>query len=133
MPKHLDRELEGLKKIFMSLSTMVEENFLLATKAFKEQRADYAKSAIENDEHIDQMEIRVEEECLKMLALYQPVATDLRFIISILKINNDIERIGDLAVNISKCTLYLSEHSAIIIPPHFAVMISKTHFMLERV
>ncbi len=132
MHKHLDREMENLKKLFMSLSTLVEENFFLATKAFKELNAEAARQAIENDFKIDDMEIQVEEECLKMLALYQPVAIDLRFIISILKINSDIERIGDLAVNIAKCSVYLSEHPPIEVPPHFALMIQKTQVMLEK-
>lgn len=132
MHKHLDREIENLKKIFMSLSTLVEENFVQATKAFKEMNAEAAKAAIENDEKIDQMEIAVEEECLKMLALYQPVAVDLRYIITILKINNDMERIGDLACNIAKCTVFLASQTQFEVSPHFFVMIQKTKTMLEK-
>ena len=132
MHKHLDREIENLKKLFMSLSTLVEENFVQATKAFKEMNAEAAKLAIGNDERIDKMEIEVEEECLKMLALYQPVAVDLRYIITILKINNDLERIGDLACNIAKCTVFLAEHTEFEVSNHFPVMIQKTQVMLEK-
>lgn len=132
MYKHLEREIEHLKKQFSALSTVVEENFIQAIKAFKTLDASQSKIVIDNDEKIDQMEIAVEEECLKLLALYQPVAVDLRYIITILKINNDLERIGDLSCNIAKCTVSLSEIPNFDIPSLFPVMTHKTHVMLEK-
>ncbi len=132
MQKHLQREVEHLKKSFMSLSTMVEENVVLATKAFREMDKEAAKTVIDRDDAIDNMEIKVEEECLKMLALYQPVASDLRFIITILKINSDLERIGDLAVNIAKCSLFLCQAQKLDTHFHFSVIIQKTLVMLKK-
>jgi phosphate transport system protein len=100
--RHIHREIETLKTMLLELSALVEDNLLKAVNSIKKEDLELAKYVIDKDEKIDTMEVELEEECLKILALYQPVASDLRFIISILKINNDLERIGDLAVNIAE-------------------------------
>lgn len=102
MAKHFDRELEKLKKKILSLGALVEERVYLAIKAIESRDSDLAKRIIRSDHEIDETEVEVEEECLKVLALYQPVAIDLRFIVAVIKINNDLERIGDQAVNIAE-------------------------------
>jgi phosphate transport system protein len=102
MAKHFDRELEKLKKKILSLGALVEERVNLAIKAIESRDPDLAKKIILLDHEIDETEVEVEEECLKILALYQPVAVDLRFIVAVIKINNDLERIGDEAVNIAE-------------------------------
>jgi phosphate transport system protein len=102
MTKHFDRELEKLKKKILSLGALVEERVYLAIKAIESRDSDLAKKIIHSDHEIDETEVEVEEECLKILALYQPVAIDLRFIVAVIKINNDLERIGDQAVNIAE-------------------------------
>ncbi len=102
MGKHFDRELEKLKKKILSLGALVEERVYLAIKAIESRDPDLAKKIIRSDHEIDETEVDIEEECLKILALYQPVAIDLRFIIAVIKINNDLERIGDEAVNIAE-------------------------------
>ena len=102
MSEHLQKEIEGLKKRTLALSTLVEENVGRAVQAFTVKNERSARKVIEMDHAIDMLEIEVEEECLKILALHQPVAVDLRFIIAVLKMNNDFERIGDLAVNIAE-------------------------------
>jgi len=102
MAKHFDRELEKLKKKILSLGALVEERVYLAIKAIESRDPDLAKRIIRSDHEIDETEVEVEEECLKVLALYQPVAIDLRFIVAVIKINNDLERIGDEAVNIAE-------------------------------
>jgi len=101
MPKHFHRELEKLKKRILSLGAMVEERVHMATKAIENRDSNLADKIIKSDYEIDEMEVDVEEECLKILALYQPVAVDLRFITAVIKINNDLERIADEAVNIA--------------------------------
>lgn len=101
MIKHFHHELERLKKELFILSAMVEEAVHLAVRAVMERNLDYAAQVVRHDVAIDQKEVEIEEECLKILALYQPVAADLRYIIVVLKMNNDLERIGDLAVNIA--------------------------------
>jgi phosphate transport system protein len=102
MTKHFRRELEKIKKKLLTLGSMVEERVQLVLKAIEESDADLANQVLRTDYEIDEMEVDIEEECLKALALYQPVAIDLRFIIAVIKINNDLERIGDQAVNIAE-------------------------------
>ncbi|RKZ19507.1 phosphate transport system regulatory protein PhoU [bacterium] len=101
MKIHLQRELEGLKKSLFHLSSVVEESLKMAIRAVDESDAALAARVKETDTEIDRLEVQVEEECLKILALHQPVAVDLRFLVAVLKMNNDLERIGDLAVNIA--------------------------------
>ncbi len=95
-------QTERLKKMILHLTAMVEESLRSAVKSITERDVDLAVAVVAKDDEIDRYEVEVEEEVLKILALYQPVAIDLRFIIAVLKINNDLERIGDLAVNISQ-------------------------------
>jgi phosphate transport system protein len=102
MTKHFVRELEKLKKKILSLGALVEERVYLAIKGIESKDPDLATRIIRSDYEIDETEVEIEEECLKVLALYQPVAIDLRFIVAVIKINNDLERIGDEAVNIAE-------------------------------
>ena len=107
MSKHLDRDLERLKREVLTMGGMVEEATDLAISAIVDRRADLAERVSAGDDKIDLKELEIEDECLKMLALHQPVASDLRFIISVLKVNNDLERMGDLAKNIAERALDL--------------------------
>jgi phosphate transport system protein len=105
MTLHLSREIEKLKKRLLSLSAFVEETVHLAVKAVLDLDPGLAEKALTQDEQIDQKEVEIEEDCLKILALHQPVAYDLRFVVACMKINNDLERIGDLARNIAERAL----------------------------
>ncbi|HHB75069.1 MAG TPA: phosphate signaling complex protein PhoU [Desulfobulbus sp.] len=96
------REIDKLKKQFMVLGSMVEDRVRKACFAIQSRDEDLVTEIIGSDWEIDEMEIEVEEECLKILALHQPVARDLRLLIAIIKINNELERIADIAVNIAK-------------------------------
>lgn len=116
MAKHLEKELERLKKLVYSLSARVEEQLELAVKSLQENDTDLAQQVIDNDELVDDLEVEVEEECLKALALYQPVAIDLRFITSVLRMNSDLERIGDLAADIAKNGIAINKASKPKIP-----------------
>ena len=100
--KHFTRELEKIKKQLLSLGSMVEERVRMSTRAIEAYDAELAQQIIKTDYEIDEMEVEIEEECLKVLALHQPVAVDLRFLIAVIKINNELERIGDQAVNIAE-------------------------------
>ena len=102
MGRPIHTELDNIKKLILSLGAMVEERVRQATKALTNRDMDLAKKVIESDIEIDEAEVEVEEECLKIIALHQPVAVDLRFLACVLKINNDLERIGDQAVNIAQ-------------------------------
>jgi phosphate transport system protein len=105
---HMQTELARLKRKVLSLSALVENRVHQAVKSLHERDGALAQEVIDGDWEIDDLEVEVEEECLKILALYQPVASDLRFIVALFKINNDLERIGDLAVNIARKALALA-------------------------
>lgn len=102
MPANLHREIEKIKQQILSLGGMVESQLQKAMIAIKTGDLVLAQKVIDSDLKIDEKEIEIEEECLKLLALYQPVASDLRFLVAVIKINNDLERIGDYAANIAK-------------------------------
>ena len=132
MSIHLQKEVESLKKRTLSLSALVEENVGRAVQAFGEKNETLAAEVIETDTVIDRLEIEVEEECLKILALHQPVAVDLRFLIAVLKMNNDFERIGDLAVNIAERTLALCRRPAVELASQLDTVIDKVRAMLKN-
>lgn len=111
MPKHLQTEIDRLKKRILHLGALVEEAVEKAARAVTTRDAELARRVIEADSEVDRIEIDVEEECLKILALHQPVAIDLRYVVSVLKINNDLERVGDLAVNIAERAEFLASRS----------------------
>ena len=94
-------ELSKLNKKLLHLSAIVEEKIRLATKLIENHNRKMAQSLINSDYEVDELEVEIEEDCLKILALHQPVASDLRFIITVIKINNEMERIADMAVNIA--------------------------------
>jgi phosphate transport system protein len=96
------KELEKIKKLILSLGVMVEERMRLAIQAIETGDTDVAATIIKSDYEIDEKEVEVEDACLKIITLYQPVAVDLRFLIAVIKINNDLERIADEAVNIAE-------------------------------
>ncbi|NCO52365.1 MAG: phosphate signaling complex protein PhoU [Deltaproteobacteria bacterium] len=104
----MSRELDALKKRLLALSAVVESKFAQAIQALLERDVPLAQKVAMGDKEVDALEVALEEECLKVLALHQPVATDLRLIVSILKMNNDLERMADLAVNIAKRSIDLS-------------------------
>jgi phosphate transport system protein len=132
MPVHLEREIGRLKTLISSLAAHVEEAVEKAVRAVTDRDGELARSVIEFDPEIDFMEVEVEEECLKVLALHQPVAHDLRLIIAVLKVNNDLERIGDLAANIAEQAAFLASASRIEIPYDLPGMAAKVREMLRR-
>jgi len=132
MTMHLQREIEKLKKMILSLSAVVEESVEKAVRSISERDENLAVQVIESDRQIDKTEVEVEEECLKILALHQPVAIDLRYVIAVIKVNSDLERIGDLAVNIAEQAAYLATQESVEIPFDFGGMSDKARSMLRR-
>lgn len=110
------REIEKLKKQILEMSAQVEESVILAVKSLQTRDEALANQVIQGDFDVDATEVEVEEEALKILALHQPVATDLRFLTAVLKINNDLERIGDLAGNIAKRAVKLCKEPEVLFP-----------------
>lgn len=131
MGAHLQREIENLKKKILSMGAQVEETVNKAVEALETRDPSLAQQVIDGDEALDNAEVEIEEECLKILALHQPVAIDLRYVIAVLKINNDLERIGDLAVNIAERAAYLATHAPVEVPLDFRGMVERTKRMVS--
>lgn len=132
MSVHFLREIDRLKKQLLSLSALVEQSVAKAVSAVRERDRNLARQVIENDLRIDALDVDIEEECQKILALHQPVAHDLRFIIAVIKINGTLEHIGDCAVNIAERALFLCEEEHLDIPFDFTGMSEKARTMLRR-
>ena len=111
---------------------MVEEAVQKAVTAMVERDLQLAALVIASDQIIDDAEVDVEEECLKALALYQPVAKDLRYIVAVLKLNNDLERIADLAVDIAQQVAPLAAENCIPYPVDLMPLASRTQSMLRK-
>jgi phosphate transport system protein len=109
--RHFDEELGKLNTDLLKMATLAEEAIYKSTEALKNKDKDLANSVIEGDTKIDELENVIEEEAIELLALRQPMAIDLRFITTGMKINAELERIADLAVNISQRALELADTS----------------------
>jgi len=132
MRVRLQKDIEKLKKQVIALATLVEERFRLAVKAIECRDAEMAMKVIQGDLDIDHLEVDLEEECLKILALHQPVADYLRYIVAVMKMNNDLERIGDLAVNIAERAEFMSRQDPIPIPFDYFTMAQKAGEMFQK-
>jgi len=132
MTSLLHKELGQLEKQLLTLTAVVEESVQQAIKALSGHNRELAQKVIDNDDHINRLEVDLEEECLKVLALHQPVANDLRMIVAVLKINNDLERIADQAANICERALAISESPKMICPLELDRMGGKVIDMLEK-
>ena len=132
MSKHLERELEYLQQDILKLAREVEGAITNAIRALQERNVALAREVIAGDNEIDLLENRVEEECLKTLALHQPVAVDLRRIAAILKINADLERMADLAVDIAERAVRLTDLTAISVPEKLQRMTNATTEMVRQ-
>jgi phosphate transport system protein len=132
MARHLQRQIDALKQKILFLGTLVEEAIAKAVSALVNRDRNLARAVIDEDAEIDRMEVDVEEEVLKVLALYQPVAIDLRFVVAVLKINSDLERMGDYAKNIAKRVLFLANCERIDLPADFRNMATRAQWMVKN-
>ncbi|MDZ7640532.1 MAG: phosphate signaling complex protein PhoU [Desulfurivibrio sp.] len=139
MNRLIQQELEAVRNLTGELATLIEENLQLALKALMNRDIELAREVIRRDkEEIDRQEITLEEKCLRTMALYHPVAGDLRFLVTVLKINADLERIGDLAAKIGDKVIQIAELDREVydtggmkIPERFHAMHEKTVTMLR--
>ncbi len=127
----LHRELERLEASLRTLADTVVAFTKGAVEAVRRRDAQAADEVIAGDDAVDRMEVDFEEDCLKILALYQPVAVDLRLVIAMLKMNNDLERVADLAVSLARHAKALPKASGAAIPFDFEIMAERTTMMLE--
>ena len=108
MKEKMTQKIENIKKDLIFMANEVEDAIYKALKALEKQDRKAAEEIIEADKKIDMQEVNIEDQILSLLALQQPVAIDLRFLVGALKMNNDLERIGDHAVNIAKTLIKLA-------------------------
>lgn len=129
--RHFQRELAHLKKRILTLGALVEDRVRMAIRAIETRDGELAREIIKADREVDEIEVEVEEECLKILALHQPVAVDLRFITAVIKINNDLERIGDEAVNIAERVVNIAKRPPLNVPFDYSLMTEKAEKMVK--
>jgi phosphate transport system protein len=104
---HFEEELQGLKNRILTMGALVEERVHQAVRALIDRQLEEAEQVIRSDQEVNALQIEIDDRCLKLLALQQPIATDLRLITAAMKINADLERIGDQAVNIAENVIKL--------------------------
>ncbi len=130
--RHFHDELNALKVRVLTMSSEAEAALALAVEALLERDADKARRVIEADEVLDRMEMELEQRCISLLALQQPMARDLRMLTAALKISNDLERVGDHAVNIAEAAIRLSRSRAVAPEPELVEMARITREMLSQ-
>jgi phosphate transport system protein len=132
MQKHLQKDIDNLKNKIITMGSETEDRVYKASLSLINRDERLINEVIQSDRQIDKMEVEIEEHCLKILALYQPVAIDLRFIIAVLKINNELERVGDIAVNIAERAAFLCKYKDFEIPYDVKGMATKVESMVTR-
>lgn len=131
MNSHFLRELHKLNQQLLVMGTLVEDRLKLVLQALKNLDGISAADIAQSDGRVDEMEVAVEEECLKIMALYQPVAADLRFLVTTTRINNDLERIGDEVTNIGNRIIHMATHERSIFYFDYTEMGGKAMKMLN--
>ncbi|MDC0295479.1 phosphate signaling complex protein PhoU [bacterium] len=124
MTKHLDRELQSLRSSLVEQFGIVEQMIQRSVRSLVERNADLADQVIAGDAQVDKTDIYIEEECLKLLALHQPVATDMRWLVTVVKTNSELERMADLACNIAERAKSLSFLPLYPVPDEIHEMVS---------
>ncbi|MEM9589350.1 MAG: phosphate signaling complex protein PhoU, partial [Planctomycetota bacterium] len=123
MTRHLDRELDRLRKDLVGQFGIVEQMIQKAVRSLTERRVDLADQVIAGDAKVDQNDLQIEEECLKLLALHQPVAADLRWLVTVIKINSDLERMADISCNIAERAKALDLYPLFPVPDEVSEMV----------
>jgi len=129
--RHFDRDLEELKSRLLRMGGTVEDLIVRAIESLRQRDRTLLEEAAGIESSIDREEVAIEEECLKLIALYQPVAGDLRFIASVLKINSELERMGDLALHIAERARALAGHTDTVLPNELREMAKRVQTMVH--
>ncbi len=132
MSKHLHRDLEALEQDLLAQAGVVEQMIYRASQALRELRTDSIEVLLDEEDSVNTREVAIEEECLKILALHQPVAIDLRRVATVLKINGDLERIADLAVNIGERAESLVFYPDFTFPDNLDTMVEESISMVRE-
>jgi len=131
MAKHLQRDLDQLAKDLLTMGALVEDATNKAISALARRNKALAQEVAAGDDAVNDRENQIEESALKILALHQPVAADLRFIITALKVNNDLERIGDHAVSIAERAETLADLEPVPLPDEFHKLVEVVQHMVH--
>ena len=131
MSIHMQKHMDKVKRMLFALAGDVEDSLSRAVQAVENRDVALARQVLSEDDKIDLAEIEIEEECLYALALEQPLAMDLRFIVAVLKMNNDLERIGDLASNIARQAVALAQGPHIELSAYLPGMATEVLSMLR--
>ncbi|MFA5011399.1 MAG: phosphate signaling complex protein PhoU [Ignavibacteria bacterium] len=132
MYHYLEEELQQLTNKILKMGSLVEEQLILAVKALFDSNLEYAQLVIERDDKVDKYDIKIDKLCQRIFALTQPVAIDLRIILSALKTNNDLERMGDIAVNIAERAEPLQSHLQILRTVGMDLMAEKVQLLVSK-
>jgi phosphate transport system protein len=130
--EQFELQMEKLKNRILKMCSLVDEQFDSAIKVIEEENIELAKQVIEKDNKVDKYDVKIDKACQKLLALSQPVATDLRFIMSALTINSNLERIGDIAVNIVQNFLLLKKKPSFLDKSNFHPMANLVREMIRN-
>jgi phosphate transport system protein len=129
---YLEEELDQLRTKVIKMGSLVEEQIDFAMRSLFESNFELAKIVIERDDKVDKYDIKIDKICQRIFALTQPVAVDLRIIMSALKINNDLERIGDIAVNIAERAEPLKDHLGLLKETGLFDMAEKVKLIINK-
>lgn len=129
--KHFHQELEQLNITILKMAALTQESLENATRAYLDRDVETAEKIIEGDSEVNQLELEIDKQSLRLLALEQPMARDLRMILGIMKISNELERIADQAVNISERTIFLCQHPPLEMMPAMEHLIETSKSMLK--
>lgn len=132
MAQHFHHELKRLENRLLLLTAVVEESFRNAIRSVENRDLDLAASVADNDQRTNSMEVEIEDDCRNLLALHKPVAHDLRFIVTALKMTNDLERIGDFAARIAEKGKLLAEYPSVALPADFPAMADLARSLFQR-
>ena len=131
MSKHFQRDIQLIHRRLMSLFGTVEQMIDRAMRSLCEHKTDLAAEVLGMDEEVNTIEVEIEEDCLKILALHQPFASELRRVTTVLKINVDLERMADLACNIAERAQCMHEYPYFPIPDQLPEMVRKATLMVR--
>ena len=132
MERTFEVQMDKLKNRILKMCSLVDEQYESAIKAVEEENYELAKQIIERDDKVDKYDVKIDKACQKLLALRQPVATDLRFIMSAMTINNNLERIGDIAVNIAENFLLMNKKPEFMQKTNFTPMANIVKEMIRN-
>lgn len=132
MLKKFDEQLEKLKKRLIKMGSLVEEQFNLSTNAIFEESTEFCEQVFELEKLVDKIDFKIEKDCQKLFALNQPVALDLRLVISAINLSTDLERIGDISVNIAELFLKTKKKPIFLDKIKYREMVNEASQMLKN-